>query len=157
MVALPTQRCGSAFPLGCAISVDLTNLPDGCICTRKKTVASKTDFKYSHSSIGETTPMNRKRNTQSHPALFALITFLTLCLVTTTIFIAPVQAGTTITVTTTNDELNTDGDCSLREAIEAANTDSTVSGCPAGNGTDTIVLPSGTYKLTTGLTVSGPE
>ena len=61
-----------------------------------------------------------------------------------------VQAQTTITVTTTNDELNTDGDCSLREAIQAANTNAVVSRCPAGSntGTDVIMLPAGTYKLT---------
>lgn len=29
------------------------------------------------------------------------------------------EAGTTILVTTTTDELNTDGDCSLREAVRA--------------------------------------
>ena len=42
-----------------------------------------------------------------------------------------------ITVTTTADELNTDGDCSLREAVQAANGDVAVDGCPAGNGADT--------------------
>jgi len=58
-----------------------------------------------------------------------------------------VIAGTTITVNTIVDELNSDGDCSLREAIQAANADSTVDVCPAGSGTDTIVLPAGTYTL----------
>lgn len=58
------------------------------------------------------------------------------------------DAGTTINVNTTADELNTDGDCSLREAIEAANTDTAVSGCPAGSGVDEIILPPGTYVLT---------
>jgi CSLREA domain-containing protein len=54
----------------------------------------------------------------------------------------------TITVTTTNDEFNTDGDCSLREAIVAANTDTAVDNCAAGSGADTIVLQSGqTYTL----------
>lgn len=61
---------------------------------------------------------------------------------------APARAGTTITVTTPNDELNSDGDCSLREAIRAANLDTAVSGCPAGNGADTIILLPGTYMLT---------
>jgi CSLREA domain-containing protein len=51
-------------------------------------------------------------------------------------------------VTTTDDELTTDGDCSLREAIQAANTDSAVDACPAGSGGDTILLPAGTYTLT---------
>ncbi|MFT5194001.1 MAG: CSLREA domain-containing protein [Cellvibrionaceae bacterium] len=55
--------------------------------------------------------------------------------------------GTTITVNTTNDELNSDGDCSLREAIQAANTDTAVDTCPAGNGWDTIQVPAGTYQL----------
>lgn len=52
-----------------------------------------------------------------------------------------------IVVTTTADELNNDGDCSLREAIRAANTDSTVDGCFAGSGADVISLGIGTYTL----------
>lgn len=56
-------------------------------------------------------------------------------------------AGTLITVDTTDDELNSDGDCSLREAIQAANTDSAVDDCPAGSGADMISVPSGTYVL----------
>jgi CSLREA domain-containing protein len=53
-----------------------------------------------------------------------------------------------IGVTTTEDELNSDGDCSLREAIRAANTDATADACAAGSGTDEIVVPAGTYTLT---------
>ena len=53
----------------------------------------------------------------------------------------------TITVTTTDDELNADGDCSLREAIQAANTDAAVDDCAAGDGDDIIDLPAGTYNL----------
>ena len=49
----------------------------------------------------------------------------------------------TITVNTNNDEQNTDGDCSLREAIAAANTDAAVDGCTAGDGADTIVFGGG--------------
>jgi hypothetical protein len=41
------------------------------------------------------------------------------------------------------------GDCTLGEAIQAANTDLAVDGCPAGSGSDTIVLASGLYSLTT--------
>ena len=59
---------------------------------------------------------------------------------------APVQAAT-ITVNTTDDELNSDGDCSLREAIQAANTDAAVDACAAGSGDDAITLPAGTYTL----------
>src|SRR3989344_1698657 len=52
-----------------------------------------------------------------------------------------------ITVNTTADELNSDGDCSLREAVQSANTDTAVDGCTAGSGTDTIIVPAGTYTL----------
>ena len=56
--------------------------------------------------------------------------------------VAPGAArATVIAVTTTSDELNADGDCSLREAVRAANLDQAVSGCPAGSAAaDTIVL-----------------
>ena len=53
-----------------------------------------------------------------------------------------------LAVTTTVDELNSDGDCSLREAIRAANTDVAVDACTAGSGADVITLPAGTYTLT---------
>lgn len=60
------------------------------------------------------------------------------------------HAGTTIVVTTTADETVADGNCSLEEAIQAANTDTAVDACPAGSGADTIVLAAGaTYTLTT--------
>src|SRR2546425_1791117 len=62
-------------------------------------------------------------------------------------FASVARAATTITVTTTKDELDVDGKCSLREAIRAANTDTAVDSCPAGSGADTIVLPHGIYTL----------
>src|SRR5574341_2072757 len=55
-----------------------------------------------------------------------------------------------ITVTTTVDELNVNGNCSLREAIQAANTDTAVDACSAGSGADTITVPAGTYNLSMG-------
>lgn len=56
----------------------------------------------------------------------------------------------TINVNTTSDELNTDSDCSLREAIESANQDKAISGCTAGSGVnDQIIVPAGVYTLTT--------
>jgi CSLREA domain-containing protein len=64
-----------------------------------------------------------------------------------TLFV-PVAHAATITVTTTDDENNMDGDCSLREAIIAANTDTGVDACLAGSGADIIELPAGTYVLT---------
>ena len=42
---------------------------------------------------------------------------------------------------TTADELNEDGDCSLREAIRAANLDQAVDGCPAGKWMVSAPLP----------------
>src|SRR5207248_1366560 len=42
---------------------------------------------------------------------------------------------------------NSGGDCSLREAIQAANTDSAIDACTAGAGADTITVPAGTYTL----------
>lgn len=69
--------------------------------------------------------------------------------------VAPYQqalAQTTITVNTMDDELNTDGDCSLREAIQAANTNEAVDSCPAGSGAATIdfdsILSGQTINLT---------
>jgi len=62
-----------------------------------------------------------------------------------TLAVAPVRAGTVISVTDVFDLINsTNNVCSLREAIIAANTD-TASGptsgeCPAGSGADTIVF-----------------
>ena len=61
--------------------------------------------------------------------------------------IASATAGAaTISVTTTADTL-TGGQCSLRAALAAANTDAPVAGCTAGAGSDTIMLPSGDYRL----------
>ena len=62
-----------------------------------------------------------------------------------------------ITVTTTDDELNADGDCSLREAIQAANTDTAIDACPAGSGADTIIVPAGTYILSISVSEDAPE
>jgi len=56
-----------------------------------------------------------------------------------------------IAVTTTDDEVSVDGDCSLREAIVAANTNTAFDACPAGANasTDVIALAGGaTYALT---------
>src|SRR6476659_7405656 len=59
----------------------------------------------------------------------------------------PPAYAATIDVTTFTDNLINNGDCSLREAIQAANTDSAVDACPAGSGADTIQLLAGTYTL----------
>jgi CSLREA domain-containing protein len=62
--------------------------------------------------------------------------------------LAPAAHAATITVNTTADELNMDGDCSLREAIGAANTNLMVDACTSGAaGEDTVVVPAGTFTL----------
>jgi len=39
--------------------------------------------------------------------------------------------------------------CTLVDAITSANTNAAAGGCPAGNGADTIVLPTGSTQLLT--------
>ena len=80
---------------------------------------------------------------------------------------ASAAGATTITVTTTDDEVNQDGDCSLREAVRAANTDAAVDACTAGEdgqdaivfagslGAGTITLGQAAIAVTDSLSISG--
>jgi CSLREA domain-containing protein len=95
----------------------------------------------------------------------SLLITATATLVAAIVWPLPPADAATITVDTTNDELNSDGDCSLREAITAANTNTAVDNCAAGaSGTDTITISvSGTIALgsqlptiSESLTISGP-
>lgn len=52
--------------------------------------------------------------------------------------LAPLAALANISVDTTLDTIADDGQCALREAIIAANTDTATGGCAAGSGADTI-------------------
>lgn len=58
-------------------------------------------------------------------------------------------SATTIVVTTTADDYaeGANGNCSLREAVIAANSDAPVDACPAGAGADTIELSAGTFMI----------
>jgi len=56
--------------------------------------------------------------------------------------------STTIAVNSPADSLAIDGNCTLREAIIAANTDTAVDACPAGSGADIVMVPPDTYTLT---------
>ena len=70
---------------------------------------------------------------------------------------SPFSPKVSMLVTTLDDELNNDGDCSLREAISAANNNISVDACPAGDDvyTDTITFNgSGTIILTSELLIS---
>lgn len=77
-----------------------------------------------------------------YPVL-ALVVFVTLTAPTA----LEAQAVVNIAVTTTADDVAVNGNCTLREAILAANTDSAVDACAAGHGADTIVVPAGVYVL----------
>jgi hypothetical protein len=66
--------------------------------------------------------------------------------------LAPPSVAVRIAVSTEADQIVNNGECSLREAVRAANSD-TASGalpgeCPAGSGSDVIALPPGLYTLT---------
>ena len=61
------------------------------------------------------------------------------------------RAASPIIVTTTVDEYapaTGDTGCALREAVQAANSDTAYGGCTAGSGADTIKLGAHTYTLT---------
>lgn len=63
----------------------------------------------------------------------------------------PSAQAATITVTSTGDDSPSapaDGDCTLREAVAAANSDAAVDACPAGSGADVVLLSAGTFTLT---------
>lgn len=76
-----------------------------------------------------------KRNLLLFTALLYFLSFSLYLLI-----ILPVKANTTITVTTTSDVIGNDGQCALREAIIAANSDTAFGDCPGGSGADTITF-----------------
>jgi CSLREA domain-containing protein len=85
-------------------------------------------------------------------ASFVLILLVSFALAAPPTAFSAVQ-GNLIQVTTDQDEFDTSGSgsgCSLREAIQSANTNSAFGGCSTGSGSipDTIELPSTTYYLT---------
>ncbi len=65
------------------------------------------------------------------------------------VLISGAASAATITVDTTVDDDLGDGECSLREAILAANTDLPRNDCPAGSGPDRIV-----FTLAKGATIA---
>ncbi len=87
------------------------------------------------------------------PRKLLLALFLSLLPLALFFSATPTHAGAIIIVNSNLDVLNpNDSNCTLREAIIAANTDTASGGayaeCPAGSGADTILLPPGTYTLT---------
>ncbi|HYN87728.1 MAG TPA: SBBP repeat-containing protein, partial [Ardenticatenaceae bacterium] len=67
---------------------------------------------------------------------------------TSTPSVTPTIDPSAILVTTTEDGVDREDECTLRQAIQAANQDQPVGGCPAGDGADLIILPAGDYALT---------
>ena len=65
---------------------------------------------------------------------------LLLCAAAAGVAVAPAHGAGPIAVTTTNDTIADDGFCSLREAVIAANSDSSFHDCPGGSGADTIIF-----------------
>lgn len=63
------------------------------------------------------------------------------------LWVVPAAHAATINVTRGAVDALDNGNCSIREAIKAANTDSAVDGCRAGSGSDRINAP-GTFVLT---------
>ncbi len=77
---------------------------------------------------------------------YCSVVVLVLCL----FFLNPSSSeGATIVVDSNAQSPGGSGDCTLGEAIQAANTDSAIDGCSAGSGADIITLPAGTYTLLT--------
>jgi hypothetical protein len=72
------------------------------------------------------------------PALFAATLFA---------FVAAPAAATSYTIATLVDDATINGNCTLREALRAANGNVSVDACAAGTLDDSIVLPSGTYSF----------
>ncbi|MCX7719103.1 MAG: CSLREA domain-containing protein [Candidatus Sumerlaeaceae bacterium] len=68
------------------------------------------------------------------------VSALTACFVSLCLFLNATAGAVTITVNTTDDTLANDGFVSLREAIQAANTDAPAFDAPAGSGYDVIVI-----------------
>ncbi|MCA9934980.1 MAG: CSLREA domain-containing protein, partial [Anaerolineales bacterium] len=99
----------------------------------------------------DTFEMTRFLGNHRHRQATAVFIFLAILL-----FGGPIRssfAETIINVNTFDDlKQGSDGMCSLREAVIAANTDRRSGNrngeCVAGDGADTIVLPAGTYQLT---------
>jgi CSLREA domain-containing protein len=74
-----------------------------------------------------------------------------------TIAFIPITFAATIHVNTINDELNNDGDCSLREAIQSANKDISIDACVSGNEADEIVFTSSGEAQVFKLEIQGSD
>jgi len=106
-----------------------------------------------------------KRHTPSRARRAALLETTALLLAALFVFVGSASAQSHIIVNTTDDEQDLDGDCSLREAILAANNNTAFDACTPGvSGADiisfavtgTITLSSPLPAITEALTIAGP-
>ena len=96
--------------------------------------------------------MFKNQQNVTHSARFLGFRKTALALVLSQILVlsAPAALAATITVDTASGGANDPNQCTLRDAITAANTDAATGGCSAGAGADTIILPANaTITLTT--------
>lgn len=59
----------------------------------------------------------------------------------------PVSADAIVVDTTVDENGENDNNCSLREAIKSADTDTAIGGCVSGDGADIITVPAGVYTV----------
>lgn len=65
------------------------------------------------------------------------------------------SGATNYTISTFADDAVPNGNCTLREALRAADTNSALDACAAGGAADNISLPTGTYLFSGGETLTG--
>lgn len=87
-----------------------------------------------------------------HQSLYWSFSFITFALGLGLATVRPL-AATDYAIVTLADDLTVNGNCTLREALQAATSNSAVDACPAGSvsGMDTIALATGTYLTPLGV------
>src|SRR5690606_33239998 len=109
---------------------------------------TETDVRFHAISSRGVHHVSRRRNTMHTlvsnvgPRSLVVLTLIGL------VFLARGSSATLYTIVTQDDNLITDGTCTLREALLAASTNADVDSCPAGSGeptTDEIELSPGRY------------
>lgn len=87
------------------------------------------------------------------PQTFPAACYLCLLILAFGMLPPSVAHAATITVDTAADDTTATGNCTLREAVEAANTDTAVDACGAGSGADTITFDAALAGATIALTL----
>ena len=91
--------------------------------------------------------------------------YYAMILIASVLFNAGFIEATVIVVNTTGDDLTVNGNCTLREAIQAANQNVQVDGCTAGNSSldtimfsvnGTLTMGSNRFIITEQVTIGGP-